>query len=405
MSRSGALVGLAWRLLWHHRRRATLALAGVALAVLLAIVITALAYGVFTTGGEAIAWINRDLWVTGGRLGFAPGSITGIDNPIHGAHTVSADLAARPEITAAQPIALTTVYVSPNQSSFTTTIGVGGVGTQNPDVSADQALVLNDSHYGNGSYTGPRTREAIIDPRTAERFDVGVNDTLYIGGTINAARNNEFRVIAVNRRFSTFLGAPTVAVPLSELQAVTGTTGTDPAAFIGVTLAPTASATAVERDIEREYPDLTVRTNDEQVQQIVGKQTAVVVGVIALVVLAVVAGLALVVNVLVTLVRSQRRELAAAQAIGIRRRSLLTAVLVQGLLIGLAGGLLGALVSIPAIDALNVVLADISGFAALATRPWWVLPAGVLFASVMGVLGAVAAGWQLGRLSPVSVLR
>jgi putative ABC transport system permease protein len=378
---------------------------GVALAVLLVTLLLGLGFGLFTTGGEAISWINRDLWVTGGGLGIQAGSVGGVENPIQNSHQVAADIQSDSRVAAAQPLALMTVYVSPNTSEFDSTIGVGSVGAQQPNAAADSGLYLNDSHYANGTYDGPMTHEVIISPTTAERYDVGVDDTLYIGGTLSQARENPFTVVAVSQRYSTFLGASAVAVPLSELQEITGTTGTDRAALIGVTLEPGANAAAVERDVEREYPDLEVRGNDEQVRQVVGGQAAVVVGVVSLVVLAVVSGVMLVVNVLATLVRGQREELAALKASGVSGRSLVVVVLAQGLLLGLAGGLVGVAVGPVAVDGLNVVLADLSGFANLAKTPWWVYAFGVGLAGTMGVLGATVAGRQVASLSPLDHLR
>lgn len=51
--------------------------------------------------------------------------------------------------------------------------------------------------------------------------------------------------------FQTFLGVPTVAMHLSELQEVSGTTGTDPGAIIALDLVPATDRTAVQRDLER----------------------------------------------------------------------------------------------------------------------------------------------------------
>ncbi|WP_255150036.1 ABC transporter permease [Halorarius halobius] len=405
MRRLRALVGLAGNQLRYHRRRGALAVVGVALAVLLVTLLVGLGFGLFTTGGEAISWINRDLWVTGGGLGIQAGGVGGVENPIQNAHGVAADIESDPRVAAAQPIAFMTVYVSPNRSEFDSVVGVGAVGEQDPDVGDGDGLTLNDSHYANGTYEGPRSREVIVSPELAERYGVGVNDTLYVGGTLASARENPFRVVAVTARFSTFLGSNAVAVPLSELQAVTGTTGTDRAALIGVSLDPGANADAVERDIERSNPELTVRGNDEQVRQIVGGQAAVVVGVVALVVLAVVSGMVLVVNVLATLVRVQRDQLAALNATGVSTRSLVVVVLAQGLLVGLLGGVAGAAVTVPAVDALNRVLADLSGFPNLVKTPWWVYASGVTLATLMGVIGSTVAGRQVATLSPLDHLR
>lgn len=382
-----------------------LAVAGVALAVLLVVLLVGLGHGLFSTGSEAISWISRDLWVSGGGLGLAPGAVGSVENPIHGAHSVAADIERDDRVAAAQPLAFMTVYVSPNTSDFTTVVGVGAAPSGNPSAIDRAQVELNDSHYRNGSYDGPMTHEIIIDPGTAEQLGVGVNDTLHVGGTLAAARTNEFRIVAVSGRFSTFLGTGTVAMPLSELHEVTGSTGTDPAALVGVTLTPGASADAVEQDIEQRHPELAVRGNDEQVRSIIGGQASVVVGALALVVLAVVSGIVLVVNVLATLVRGQRAELAALKASGISGRSLVIVVLAEGALLGTVGGLVGIGIAPVAVDGLNLFLADLSGFAKLIKTPTWVYALGMGLATTMGVVGSTVAGRQVARLSPLAHLR
>lgn len=399
MSRWRGLIGLAVAQLRYHWARGTLAVIGVALAVLLVTLLVALGYGLFTTGGEAIAWLERDLWVSGGGLGFQLGTVGGIENPIQNSHQTAAAIQADERVAAVQPIALMSVYVSPNTSSFDSTIGVGTIryGT----ATGPSRVGFNDTHYANGTYNGSMTHEVVISPATADQYNLSVGDTLYIGGTLQTARANAFRVKAISSRYSTFLGTSAVAVPLSELQRITGTTGRDPAALLGVNLKPGADATAVEQSIEQQYPLLEVRGNDEQVQQLIGRQTAVVVGVLALVVVGLGGGFTLVVNVLATVVRSQQAELAALNAAGVATRSLVGVVFAQGALLGICGGLLGIGVLPVAVDLLNGLLADLSGFARLAKTPWWVYAGGFGLAVVVGTLAATVAGYQVARLSPL----
>lgn len=400
------MVGLAVAQLRYHRRRTLLAVVGVALAVVLVTTMVGTGYGLATTGDEAISWINRDLWVSGGTLSLAPGSVGGVENPVENSHRVSQDIESRSAVESATPLAFQAVYVSPNDSEFQTVVGVG-IGVSPNDSAAKRSgasFSVGDAHYANGRYDGPMTHEVVIAPRTAERFDVGVNDTLYIGGTIAQARNNEFRVVGITSGFSTFLGTPTVTLPLSELQEVTGTTGTDRAALIAVTLSDRSDPSTVARGIERDHPGLTVRTNDQQVQRIVGRQVSLVAGAVALVGLALVAGLLLVLNSLALLVYQQRPELAALKASGISGRLLVGMVLAQGAVIGVLGGVLGIAATPPTVEMVNHVAESISGFPNLVKTPAAVLALGLGVALVMGVLGASVAGWRVARLSPLAGL-
>lgn len=104
---------------------------------------------------------------------------------------------------------------------------------------------------------------------------------------------------------------------LSELQEVTGTTGTDEATFVTVSLAEGADRDEVEDELQRAYPEYTVRTNDEQMRSILQHNAIVIAVGGALVVLAVVAGFALTIDVLSIVVFQQSRELAALTALGV----------------------------------------------------------------------------------------
>lgn len=411
MSRAGGLVGVAVAGLWHRRRRVLLAAAGVALAVVLVVTLTGLGYGLFSTGGEAIEWLDRDFWATGGAVTFAPGAVGNVENPITDAHRVSEEIESRPEVADAQPLAFQSVYVSPNTSEFTSVVGVGAGNTsagfgddESKGVPLGSGGLAGDVHYANGSYDGRMTHEVVINTELARQFDVSVGDTLYVGGTLATARANEFTVVGVHTTFSTFLGAPTAAMPLSELQEISGTTGNDPASIIGITTRPSAESAAVATAIERDHPSLSVNTNREQVRSIVGNQTGAAVGAIALVVLVLVAGIALVTNVLGLWVYAQRTELAALKASGVSGRSLLAVVVAQGAFVGAVGGAVGLAASLPAVDFVNGVAADVSGFVDLIKTPPWVFGVGGGIAVGMGVVGAFVAGYRVVRLSPLAHL-
>ncbi len=288
------------------------------------------------------------------------------------------------------------VYVSKDGDSFDTLVGVG--------VSGDSSMVnpqsklgfsSGDRHYANGTYDGPMTHEVVIDERTAALYNVTTGDTLYIGGTLRIARQHEYRIVGVRSTFGTFLGTATVTIHQSELQRLTGTTGTDPASLITVATASGTPTTAVETALEEEYPSYSVRTNREQLEAILGRQSAVMAGLVSIVTIAVIAGVALVMNVLGLLVYHQRQELAALKATGVSAKTLFAVVGGQGIVIGLLGGALGVLIA-PGITAgLNPVIANLSGFTELIKLPWWILGAGGGLAFLTGLIGAVFAGWRI----------
>jgi putative ABC transport system permease protein len=391
MSRLRAAVSVAAAQLRHDRARTALAVVGIAVAVLSTTLLASLGYGVIETGQERFDASGRDLWVTGGSLSEGPG---GYGTAILNSHEVSNEIESRDDVATATPMAFQAVYVGNGSGGMQPLIGVG-VPNGGEFVSFEKGgLPHGDAHYDNGTYEGPMFNEVVVDRQTAEMFDVGMNDTLYVGGSVESARQHEFTVVGISPTFSSFLGTPTVTTYLSELQEVTGTTGTDKATFITVRLEDGANVSAVEQDLQREYPDLTVRTNDEQMQSVL-RQNAVVIAVGgALVVLAVVAGFALTLNVLSIVVFQQREELAALTALGMSAKTLVGMVAAQGVLLGAAGGLLGVVATPPFAAALNYVAAEIVGFENLVQTPGSVLAVGAAVALVIGTLAAAVTGWR-----------
>ncbi|MFC7079035.1 ABC transporter permease [Halorussus caseinilyticus] len=392
MSRLRVAISVAAAQLRHDRARTVLAVVGIAVAVLSTTLLASLGYGVFETGQQKFDASGRDLWVTGGSLSEGPG---GFGTSILDAHEVARDIESREQVQSAVPMAFRAVYVGNGSGEMQTLVGVGVPGG-GPFVSIEEGpgFEQSDVHYAEGSYDGPMTNSVVIDSRTAEMFDVGVGDTLHVGGSAESARDHIFTVVGISPTFSSFLGAPTATVHLSELQEVTGTTGTDKATFVTVSLADGANRNAMEQTLQREYPDYTIRTNDEQMRSVLQHNAVVIAVGGALVFLSVVAGFALTLNVLSIVVFQQKEELAALTALGVSAKTLVGMVAAQGVLLGAVGGLVGVVATPPSVAALNFVAAEIVGFEGLVQAPGSVLALGAAIALVIGTLAAAVAGWR-----------
>jgi len=392
MSRLRVAASVAAAQLRHDRARTVLAVVGIAVAVLSTTLLASLGYGVFQTGQQKFDASGRDLWVTGGSLSEGPG---GFGTSITDSHVTAGDIESREEVESAVPMAFRAVYVGNGSGEMQTLVGVGVPGGGGAvDISEGEGFQTYDRHYAGGDYDGNMTYSVIIDTRTAEMFDVGVGDTLNIGGSASTAKNHEFTVVGISSTFSSFLGAPTTTMHLSELQRVTGTTGTDKATFITVNLKDSADVSAVERRLQQEYPDYSIRTNDEQMRAVLQNNAVVIAVGGALVVLAVIAGFALTLNVLSIVVFQQKEELAALTALGVSSKTLVAMVAGQGVLLGALGGLLGVAVTPPFVVGLNFVAAEIVGFEGLVQAPGSVLALGAGIALVIGTLAAAVAGWR-----------
>jgi putative ABC transport system permease protein len=400
LTKSRAIIGVAFAGLRHDRTRTVLAIVGISLAVLATTTLAGTGFGVIETGEEKFSSSGRDLWVTGGALKFAPGTVGGIENPIVDSHSLAENISSRESVRTAVPLSFQTVYVSANDSSYETLVGVGGPARGGSvNIVAGESFSSRDVHYADGEYTGPMTMEVVIDQRTADMFNVSVGDSLQIGGTIASAREHEFTVVGISPTYSRFLGTPTVIIHLSELQEITGTTGTDSASLITVSLQEGASPEAVASDIERTHPAYQVRTNEEQLRATLERQAVLLASGASLVGLAVVAGIALTVNLMLGIVYQQRREFAALRAIGLSQWTLLWVIGVQALVLGVTGGVIGVALTLPAASGLDAIAAALVGFENVVRVPQQVLVGGFVIAFVMSILGALAAGWRLQRLA------
>lgn len=396
--RAAGLVGIALRQLLSDRFRTAFAVVGVAFAVLSVTLLTGVATGVVETGETLLDESEQDLWVSGGPISIQPGSVGGFQNPMVDAHATADAIAAHDDVRVAAPMAFQAVYVSPDGEEFDTLIGSGvpaGVGLLT--LEAGDGFSAGDPHYANGTYDGPMKQEVLVDPETAETYNLDVGDTLHVGGTVGGARRNEFEVVGISPTFRKFVGAPTATVRLSELQTLTGTAYDDRATMISVRLEDGADVAAVKADLEATYPELTVRTNREQFRAILERQTLLVAGGSSLAAVAILAGIVLSLNLFLSLMYQQRELFAVFRAVGGSRGSAVLVAVAQAAGIATLGCALGLALTPPLATAVEWLASTVSGFEGLVVVPTdgYLLGAGV--AALFGVVGTLAGVLRLSR--------
>jgi len=296
-----------------------------------------------------------------------------------------------------------TIYVSQSGSEFQTIAAMGVRGTGGISISSGRGFA-NNSHYADGSYDGPLTRELLIDRRTAALLDVEVGETVYIGSTVAGARETEYTVVGISETGTQFLGAPTVTLPLSELQQITGKTGTDPATLVTLTVPDGVDAETVAPRLASAYPDLEVRTNRDQLQATLERQAVVLAGGVSLIGLAIVAGLALTLNILLAMAYQQLTVYAALKSLGTSTTLITSTALAQAAVVGVAGTIVGLGVAVPAAAGLNVLAEALTGFETVIRLSPRVLAVGPLVAATMTLVSGAIVGWRIGRLDPKRAL-
>lgn len=384
-----------------------MAMLGIALAVLAMVLLAGVGAGVLETGQEQFDRADRDLWITGGPVELTTARGGGFENSIEDAHRISNELNQREDVRSAVPLGFDTLYIRASEDeAFETVIGTGVTGGGSAvQISEGEGLSGGTTHYAGGSYDGPMIDEIVIDQRTAERLDLEIGDTVNVGGSLAVARDTEYTVVGVSPTFSQMLGASTVVLPLGELQTLTGTTGTDPATFITITVESGTDIDALREEVQSTYPDYEVRTNREQLEATVGQQAVVIVAAGVLSVLSVVAGIALTTALFSMLVYQQREQFAALKAIGLRRSSIVGIAAGQGIVLGVLGGIGGVLLAIPAARLFNRLIAALVGFDGLVQLEPRFLVGGFVLAVCIGTLSAAVAAWRLSRLPPIHRLQ
>ena len=390
---TGALAAAQLR---HDRTRTAVAVVGIAVAVLATTLLAGGGLGVVAVGTQQFDAADRDLWVTGGSVGLTPAGGGGFENTIHDSHEVAAEIESHEGVQTAAPMAFQTVYISENGSSYDTIIATGVTATGSAvSVTEGEGFHGKDTHYANGSFDGPMSHEVIVDRRTADAYNLSVNDTVHLGGTTSAADDNEFTVVGISPTISEFLGAPTVTVRLSELQTITGATGTDPATMIPITLEDGADPEAVQADLQAEYPEYEVRTNEEQLESVLGEQMTILVGGGMLVVVALATGTALTVSMLALFVYHHRPELSTLAALGISRGTVAAFVVAQGFLLGVTGWLVGVALTLPLARLVNAAVESVVGFDGLIVISRTAIAGSAVLAVGIGSLAALVAVWRL----------
>lgn len=406
MSRRRGAVGIALQSMTHRRGRTLLAIVGVALAVLSITLLAGVGVGVLETGEQSFETADRDLWIDGGPARLSPAEVGGIQPTLTDAHGTAEEIGAHEDVSSAVPMGFQTVFVGTDaDGEFDRRLAVGVTG-------GGAALSLQDgdgfsgadTHYAEGTYEGPMSHEVIVDPETAELYDLEVGDTLYVGGTTANARANEFTVVGVSGTLEELTGGATVVLYLSELQTLTGTSGTDEATFITVAVEDGADVAAVQADLQETYPDLEVRTNREQLQELLGEQLLVIASGLTLAVLAVVGGTVLLLTLLALSIHHQRHEFAALRAIGVSRSTIATIAATQGVGYGLVGGLVGVALTPVVASLLDRLAAELTGFEGLVQVTPTILALGFGLSVVISLLAGTYAAWRIARVPALHVL-
>jgi putative ABC transport system permease protein len=394
---------LAWATLARHRARTLLAVLGVAVSAALLLDMVMLATGM----GESF----RELLLTSGfQLRVTPKGTLPFDTEatIDRASEIVAALEADPRVERVSAIAGSPLHVlatrtrrGANGAPLLTAFALG----TDPRVQGDYALLRGEDIVASDRLVASESfmREA----------GVRVGDTLDVAAAFDPqlrTYGGRRRVVVsgVARFYYGSAGATLVALPLRQLQAMRGDDGEDRVSAFMARVRDGADPEAVRGDVERRIPRVSVVTTTAAMEQVERRlsyfrQLALILGAISLVI-----GFLLVATLVTVSVNERVGEIAVLRAIGVSRRHVVEQIVAEGLVLSVAGALLGLALGIVTARYLNRILADFPGLPA--AFEFFVFRAGAAWRSLgllvlSGVVAGVYPAWRAGSLPISTTLR
>lgn len=256
------------------------------------------------------------------------------------------------------------------------------------------------------------TTRALIGFELAESFDTKLGDTISVQSSSPSGRSNAIDVTVKGFSVSSFPfeNKRVLAVPLKTAQELIGLEGRVTEYAIGVHDLTTLEQT--RKDLQEALgPEYEVHTWAELntfVRDVINRQSivfsaiSVVLFIIALTVIA---------NTMLMSVFERVREIGTLLAVGVRRFQVLQLFILEAAVIGLVGGIVGAVIGRLALFVISSVgiPIELPGTSGKALLQPYVTPAFVAGAVVVAILGALLASAlparRASRLHPVDALR
>jgi putative ABC transport system permease protein len=246
-----------------------------------------------------------------------------------------------------------------------------------------------------GSRLGVTPEALVVDNSNVQMLDIPLRLPLQV-------EINDQRALVVGRTsgFSSFLGSPYVFTSYTDASRYLGLRP-DETMFILVHVQPGYQVEEVKNELQARLPSVEVSTRDEfsrRAEFYWTSQTGAGGAILAAAVLGFFVGLTIVSQAIYSTTMEHLEEFATLKALGATPGYIVRVIVSQALLSGLAGYLLGVLITNPLIQAARPHIPWIS-------TPWW-LPAGVFLPSLaMCALASILSVKAAITVEPAKVFR
>ena len=342
------LLQLAWSSLRRHGTRTLLAILGVAVAAAMLLDMVMMSSGLRESFRELL--LSR-----GFQLRIAPKGTLPFDTDatIENVNGIIAKLRRNPAIITISPVLGATIHVPINGTIVSSSVlGV------NPSVQGD---------YGMLSGSDPIAKDAIaVNDEFIKATGVKIGDTLDVATGYNPQLRTYAgsRRLVVTGRVRFLYGAANqlaTAMQLSTLQEMGGPSRANRASLFMIKVRDDAQVEAVRAWIEREIPEvsaLSIATALAQVDQRLSyfRQLALILGTVSLFV-----GFLLVTTLVTVSVNERIGEITVMRALGVSRLHVVQQIVLEGVVITLAGAFAGLGLGLVTARYLNAILASFPG--------------------------------------------
>jgi putative ABC transport system permease protein len=260
----------------------------------------------------------------------------------------------------------------------------------------EHVLIGDYSVDGAKSLKGQPENAVIMGSEAASNHNVSVGDTF----TVN---DNEFKVVGVIEKVGegwplTIDNSLIMSIPYA--QEVTDR----PGIISTVMIKPNEGYTnqAVEDNLEAAYTKYDIYTEKDVQKTIDTNLKGVMTFMNMVIVMIFGVSMVLIMNVMMMSVKEKTKEIGTMRAIGTRKRSILSLIIYESLILSSIGGIIGILLIPPTYSALGLMM----GFTEVSfTLPTTVLVQVALIVLVIGTFSGLIPAYQATRISPIEALR
>ncbi len=260
----------------------------------------------------------------------------------------------------------------------------------------ERAFIGNVEVDGKSSLVGEGENAVIMGSEAAKDFNVTLGDTF----TVN---DNEFEVVGIMEKVGS--GWPltidnSLIMSLPYAQSIS-----DRPDFIStVIIEPNAeySVQTVENNLQDAYPKYVTYSEKDAQKTIDENLKGVMVFMNMVIAMIFAVSMVLIMNVMMMSVKEKTKEIGTMRAIGTRKRSIMSLIIYESLILSSIGGIIGILLIPPTYNLLGMFMGATSfNF----TIPTTVLVQVALIVLVIGTFSGLLPAYLANRISPIEALR